>query len=439
MAIESIQKWRGLKSLVHEAVDWTADLVDLGHESTMRSVTRISDRIRPLRKPVRFVDDVRRFATRGVLTTIKAVNRAVEVVSDAAFDGVECASHELPPAAPEEAAALRSDVARTGAWIADGALGVVNAAVGDRLSESHDGLDQSMVFRVNDRYVEPDREMLRAALPDPRPRVVLLVHGLAMTERSWSLGAEAYHGQSGLNFGSLLERDLGFTPMFLRYNTGRRISQNGRRLAAELGRLIEAYPVPIEDLTLIGHSMGGLVLRSACHYGATAEQDWTSRVRRVFCLGSPHRGAPLAKLGHALTGALDGVDLPATKIIARILAVRSAGIRDLRHGAVVDEDWLLPETGAQRDVTWLPHARHYFVSATVTEDPDHVVGRLVGDLLVRVPSATGPAVKKSSFNIHVSRYGGVLHHQIQNHPQVYEQLRRACCDLPRLSSASSLQ
>ena len=428
MAIEGIRKWRGLKSLVHGAVDWTTDLVDLGHESTMRSVTRISDRIQPLRKPVRFVDGVRRFITRGVLTTIKGVNRAVEVVSDAALDAAEQASREPPEGATERAVALRSDATKTSARLGDAALGLVNAAIGDRLSESCNGLDQSMVFRVDDHYVEPDRKVLRTALPDPCPRVALLVHGLAMTERSWSLEAEAYHGEPGLNFGSLLERDLGFKPVFLRYNTGRRVSQNGRRLAAELGRFVEAYPVPIEDLTLIGHSMGGLVLRSACHYGVLDQQVWTSRVRRVFCLGSPHRGAPLAKLGHALTGVLDAVDLPATKVLAQIFAGRSAGIRDLRHGAVVDEDWLPPETGAPSDVTWLPHARHYFVSATVTDDPDHVVGRLVGDLLVRVSSAIGPNLKTSHFAIHVSRYGGVLHHQIQNHPAVYKQLRRACSD-----------
>ncbi len=418
VTIKDIRRWRGLKSLVHEAIDTACDLVDLGHESTMRSVRRISDHIQPLRRPVRLVDGVRRFATRGVLTTIKGVNLAVEVVSDAALDAAERMSREPPAGGSEEAVPLRSDATRTGAWVGDAALGLVNGAVGDHLSESGNGLDLSMVFRVNDRYVEPDRDLLRAVAPDARPRVALFVHGLGVTEWSWSLRAETYHGAPGVNFGSLLQRDLGFTPVFLRYNTGRRVSQNGRRLAAELRRFVEAYPVPIEDLTLIGHSMGGLVIRSACHYGELGEQSWTPRVRRVFCLGSPHRGAPLARLGHALTEGLDAIDLPATKITARILGTRSAGAQDLRHGVIVDD-------GA-RDVTWLPDARYYFVSATVTNDPDHVVGRLVGDLLVRVPSAIGPALKESHFAIHTSRHGGVQHLQMQNHPAVYSQLRRAC-------------
>ncbi len=418
VAIKDIQKWRGLKSLVHEAVDATTDLVDLGHESTMRSVRRVSDHIGPLRKPVRFVDGVRRFTTRGVLTTIKGVNHAVEVVSDALLTAAERASREPPAVASEKAVPLRSDATRTRAWVGDVAQGLINGAVGDHLSEQRNGLDLSMVFRVNDRYVAPDRDVLRAVAPEAGPRVALFVHGLGTTEWSWCLQAETYHGEPGVNFGSLLERDLGFTPVFLRYNTGRRVPENGRRLAAELQRFVDAYPVPIEDLTLIGHSMGGLVIRSACHYGELEEQSWTSHVRRVFCLGSPHRGAPLAKLGHTLTEGLDAIDLPATKIIARILAGRSAGAQDLRHGVIVDD--------VASGVTWLPDARHYFVSATVTGDPDHVVGRLVGDLLVRVPSATGSTLKTSHFAIHSSRYGGVQHLQIQNHPDVYSQLRRAC-------------
>ena len=415
---KDIRKWRGLKSLVHEAVDSVTDLVDLGHESTMRSVRRLSDHVGPLRRPVRLVDGVRRFATRGVLTAVRGVNLAVELVGDAALAAAERVSREPPAVGSEEAIPLRSDAARTRAWVGDAALGLVNGAVGDHLSESGNGLDLSMVFRINDRCVQPDRDALRAAAPDARPRVALFVHGLGMTEWSWCRQAETYHGEPGVNFGSLLQRDLGFTPVFLRYNTGRRVSQNGRRLAAELRRFVEAYPVPIEDLTLIGHSMGGLVIRSACHYGGLEEHSWTSHVRRVVCLGSPHRGAPLAKLGHALTEGLDAIDLAATRIVARILGARSAGTRDLRHGVIVDD--------AARDVTWLADARHDFVSATVTDDPDHVVGRLVGDLLVPVPSATGPALKQSHFAIHTSRLGGVRHLQIQNHPAVYRQLRRAC-------------
>ena len=440
MATQSSRTLRGLRCFVHDSVDRTTDLVDLGHESTMRAVRRISDRIEPLRAPVRVVDGARRFITRGVLTTIKRVNRSVEAIGNAAFDVAESLSggsqEGSQVAKPQEGSALPPDVPRARDRVGNTALGLVNAAVGDRLSEDGNGLDLQMVFRTQDHPLTLELDMqldgnrLEALLPNASPKVALFVHGLANTEQSWSLRSETYHGAAGITFGSLLERDLGFTPIFLRYNTGRRVSNNGRLLATELQRFIDAYPVPIEDLTLVGHSMGGLVIRSACHYGALGELPWTSRVRRVVCLGSPHRGAPLAKLGHSLTAVLSAIDLPATQVIAKVLAGRSAGVQDLRHGALLDEDELdetrLPRPETAPGVIWLPKVQHIFVSSTVTENPNHPVGRLIGDLLVRVPSATGPALKTSNFAIDSHHHGGILHHHMQNHPAVYEQLRRAC-------------
>lgn len=418
-------KWRGVKALVHDAVDATTDLVHEGHESTARTVRRVTDEIEPIREPARIVDGIRRVSTLAVLTTIKVINRAVEVVTDVGLDAAERA---YPPDGDEtrEPLPMRSDAAGSLPWVGDAAIGLVNAAVGDHLGRRDNGLEMAMLFRAGDRYVPLEPDALRVALPHATDKVALFVHGLGTTEWSWCLEAEAYHGDPGVSFGSLLERDLGFTPIYLRYNTGRHVSENGRELAAQLERFLDAYPVPIEDLTLIGHSMGGLVVRSACHYGEQAGCGWVPRVRRVFCLGAPHRGAPLAKLAHALGGLLGTIDLPGTRITARIIEGSSSGIKDLRHGAVVDEDWLARIPDASNDSPLLPHARHFFFSATITKDPDHAIGQLVGDLMVRVPSAAGPAVREQHFAIETGRYGGVLHHQLQNHPAVYEQVRRGC-------------
>ena len=82
----------------------------------------------------------------------------------------------------------------------------------------------------------------------------------------------------------------------VRYNTGLHVSENGRGLARLLDEMVEEWPCQLEELVLIGHSMGGLVARSACHYGAS----WTDRVRHVFCLGSPHLGADLEKGANVL-------------------------------------------------------------------------------------------------------------------------------------------
>ena len=286
-----------------------------------------------------------------------------------------------------------------------------------------------MVVRVGDRYVGADRSSLEDALKniDATNKVAVFVHGLGTTEWSWCLEADAYYGDASATFASMLARDLGFTPIFVRYNTGRHVSENGRSFAALLEALVLAYPLPIRDLSVFGHSMGGLVSSSACHHAEADEMAWTKVLRRVFYFGSPHQGAPLARLGHALTETLGHVDLPATKILARILAARSAGVHDLYNGAIVDEEWLTHHPLA-RDTLPLEHAAHYFVSASVTEDPAHPVGKIIGDLLVRVSSASGPRMSEHAFPIDTRHYGGVMHHHLQNHPAVYEQVRAACVE-----------
>lgn len=424
-----MRRLRGLKQLVHDAVDATTHLVKEGHDSTARAVLRVTDRIAPIAGAARDVDDVRRVSTDLVLASVRIVNRAVEVVTNAGIGLAERTAGAEPAA--ERAVPMRSDATGGAAWLTDAAVGLVNGVVGDQLVARGNELDLGMELRVGDAYVPLEAEALAAALANASAKAAVFVHGLGTTEWSWCLLADRYHGDPAVCFGTLLERDLGYTPLFIRYNTGNKIAESGRRLADLLERLTAHYPTPLEELALFGHSMGGLVVRSACHHGSAVGHQWVGRVRRVFCLASPHRGAPLEKFGHLLTRALDAVDLPGTQIPARILEARSAGIQDLRHGTLVDDDWLGPDADATaaesgRSVPLLPGVRYHFFSATVTQDPAHPLGFLVGDLLVRVPSGSGPEVTESTFPIETACYGGVMHHELQNHPQVYQQIR-ACC------------
>lgn len=430
-----MRRFRGLKSLVHDAVDRTAELIEEGHESTSRTVMAVLGAIEPIAEPARVVDGVRRVATAGVLGTIRAVNRGVQAVTDVALDAAEHRARMVHGEAALEPlpVPLRSDVTKDAAWIADAAIGLVNGAIGDHLHARGNGLDLGMALRAGDGYVGTDRPL---DLPGATPRVAVFVHGLGTTEWSWFLEGLAYHGDAGASFGTLLARDLGYTPIYVRYNSGRHVSENGRLLAERLEQLVTTYPRAIEDLLLVGHSMGGLVLRSAGHYAREAQMSWPAKVRRVFCLGSPHHGAPLEKLGHLAAAVLGAIDTPGTRIPARILQGRSAGIKDLRHGFLVDDDWIgqdpdaLREAGA-REIPLLEHVAYHFVSATVTDDPEHPVGRLIGDLLVQVPSAHGTRCRHEKFPIDVRHHGGVLHHQLQNHPAVYAQLRAALERDPR--------
>jgi pimeloyl-ACP methyl ester carboxylesterase len=277
-----------------------------------------------------------------------------------------------------------------------------------------------MTMRHRGADLPLDPPALARALPDASGRLAIFVHGLGETDAAWRLRADADRP----GYGALLQRELGCTPLHLRYNTGRHISDNGRELALLLGALHEAWPVPIEEIALVGHSLGGLVARSACHYGRHEEQRWSAAVRHVFCLGSPHLGTPLEKGMNVLGWALHQV--PETRPLARVVNARSAGIKDLRYGACVEEDWCDCDpdevlTDRCHDVPFLPGATFYFIAAKVSGR----AGPIVGDMLVRVPSASGVGRRRRiPFAIeHGRRLDGLSHFDLLNHPAVYEQIR----------------
>jgi pimeloyl-ACP methyl ester carboxylesterase len=207
---------------------------------------------------------------------------------------------------------------------------------------------------------------------------VVYVHGLAEDEQAWGLRGDQPYGHR--------LRDMGLTPVYVRYNSGLHISNNGQRLAGLIEELLTDWPVPVTSISLVGHSMGGLVARSACHAGV----GWTDRVSNVVTLGTPHLGAPLEKTVHVIDWAMRRV--PEAEPIGRILAHRSVGVKDLRFGSLVEDDWRGQDIDAFLDnrcaeVPFLPNATYYWVAATLTRDPSHPWGQLVGDGMVRYPSA----------------------------------------------------
>ncbi|MBW1877576.1 MAG: alpha/beta fold hydrolase [Deltaproteobacteria bacterium] len=403
-----MRRFRGLKQLVHDAVDITTDMVEDANESVAAKVMAVLEKIEPIAEPARVVNEVRRFSARVVYESIHGVNDIVSGLGDLGLDAIPTDPASIPTIVP-----MRSDCTNQPPWLEDAAIGALNGVVGDYLHEKGNALDLGMHFRLGDRYVAP--QDIEA------PRIALFVHGVSTTEWGWCMNAEAYHGDAAVNFGTLLERDRGYTPVFLRYNSGRHISHNGRQLADLLDAL------PCEELVLIGHSMGGLVARSACYYGEKEHRRWPGVLTHVFCLGSPHLGAPLEKAGNVITSVLGLVDVPGTQIPARIINARSAGIKDLRFGYLIDEDWegraadALLENNRQ-DLPLLDGVTYAFIAATLTENPDHPVGQLLGDLIVRTKSASGPTTVEESFDVHTDRVSGMLHHEIQNHPDVYERM-----------------
>ena len=290
-----------------------------------------------------------------------------------------------------------------------GVIAALDGLIGDVLEEERPALAAPMSIRLGGRAVEP------AQLPAAGPRVAVFLHGLMETEFSW--GGNPYG-----------DRLPGWTPAYVRYNTGRHVSQNGASLDELLGRLVAEWPVEVERIALVGHSMGGLVARSAAHQAAGRDAPWARRVSHVVSLGTPHMGAPLEQSVHYLSAALSV--LPETRPFGTFFRRRSSGIRDLRQGSLVDADWRDCDRDALRaraceEVPLLEGATHCFVSATITRDARHPLGRLLGDCLVLVPSASGRSrTRRLAFRdedgLHL---GSANHFALLRHPRVYEQLR----------------
>jgi pimeloyl-ACP methyl ester carboxylesterase len=303
-------------------------------------------------------------------------------------------------------------------------VAALNGLIGDTLERRQSALHQAMSLRVDGRAIEVERGALAAAYPQAAPRIAVFVHGLMETEFSWRLGTR----RTGSTYGTLLERDLGMTPVYVRFNSGRHVSENGRSLAELLELMADHWPVPVTEIALIGHSMGGLVARSAAYQASAFRMRWPKSVRHVVSLGTPHMGAPLEQFVHYASAALSA--LPETRPFGRVLRRRSAGIRDLRQGSLVDEDWRERDPDALRaeacaEVPLLEGATHCFVTATVTRSPRHPVGRLVGDYLVLQPSGSGRSRSRrigfeDENGLHV---GGANHFALLNHPDVYAKLR----------------
>jgi PGAP1-like protein len=266
----------------------------------------------------------------------------------------------------------------------DAFLAALNGVCGDHLERSGNPLSIRMALRSAGTVLPLDRDALAQALPTARRKLLVLVHGLCMNDRQWA--------RRGHDHGQALAQALGFTPLYLHYNSGLHVSQNGRELAALLHRLLPAWPVPVDELVILGHSMGGLVARSACHQAEVQALDWLPSLRALVCLGTPHHGAPLERGGRRIDQLL-GLS-PYVAPFARLGKVRSAGITDLRYGNLQDADWQGRDRHAQqhddRRPTPLPAgAATYLLAGTTADAPGALQAALIGDGLVPLASALG--------------------------------------------------
>jgi pimeloyl-ACP methyl ester carboxylesterase len=425
-----MKRLSGLRALVHDAVDAVVNLVEESHQATAHKPLELLGAVPTVGDGARVVGALHDGIAKTVYASVRLVNRGVEAVGDLAATAIQRSS--LPQALRDKALARLEEkkIHDELAFWSDSAQSALNAWAGDFLARRNNPLAIPLEFFVNGAPVACTREAFAAALPHATGKLCVFIHGLGCTEASWRFRAHEQFGDKDANYGSFLARDLGYTPLYVRYNTGLHISQNGRALAELMEQLCEVYPCPLEEIALVGHSMGGLVARSAAHYAHLEGRRWLTHLTHVLCIGSPHLGAALEQVTHKLAHLLMRFDTPGTQVPAKLLNTRSAGIKDLRFGYVLDEDWTGKDpdrslTDERHDVPMIPTVTYGFVAATFLRDPDHPLGHLLGDLLVRVPSASGrcPEARHVRFDIGEVVHG-VHHLAMLNHPQVYAQVRK---------------
>ena len=385
----SMSDLRELSRLIVDAVGGVTDIVEAMH----RNIARVS--------PV--VGKVPAGRTRGVTGL---VYRSVRGVARSVGFGLDAALSAFTPRSTDAAVSPQREAV----------LAAINGVLGDHLVASGNRLAISMRLRIDGRAVALEREALAAQFPHAGGRVLVLAHGLCMNDLQWR--------RDGHDHGVALAAALGYVPLYLHYNTGRSISANGREFANLLEALSQAWPMPISELAILGHSMGGLVARSAFQQGVDAGHGWTRLLKNLVFLGTPHHGAPLERLGGHIDLLL-GIS-PYTAPLARLGGIRSVGIQDLRDGNVAGK--AATRTGRALVLLPLPEGVRCFSVAATTQQTSGGPGkRLRGDGLVGVSSALGQhrvAAKDLGFPVarqHVCH--GANHFDLLHRRDVCERVR----------------
>jgi pimeloyl-ACP methyl ester carboxylesterase len=345
---------RGASRLAIEAIRGVTSLVEAMHRTIGGGPETLG---RPL-------EGATRILTAPVYATVRGVANAVGAGLDVALARLVPLLDGHPPGREREAV-----------------LAALNGVLGDYLVESGNSLAIEMRLRHDGMAIDLDRDSLRAMFPEARRRLLVLAHGSSMNDLQWTRG--------GHNHGLALAADLGMTPLFLHYNSGLHVSTNGRAMATLLEQLVGAWPVPLDDVFIVAHSMGGLVARSACHAGEASGHQWRALLQALVTLGSPHHGAPLERGGNWIDVLL-GVSRYSAPLAA-LGKIRSAGVTDLRFGNVLDEHWqgrdrFEPGTDLRTPLPLPAGVACFAIAATTTAAQGE---KLAGDGLVPVDSALG--------------------------------------------------
>ncbi|MFY9243016.1 MAG: hypothetical protein WAO74_08315 [Polaribacter sp.] len=298
---------------------------------------------------------------------------------------------------------------------------VLNGIIGDYLVQKENPLSIKMQFIHLNKTISFDCNNLCEIIPNINGKILLMVHGSCMNDFQWT--------RQEHNHGLAIAKELHKTPIYLNYNSGLHISENGKQLNVLLENLLLNWPVPLQEITIIAHSMGGLVARSAIYYSNIEDNSWSKYLNKIVFLGTPHHGAPLEKIGNYIDVILESI--PYSKPFARLGKIRSSGITDLRYGNLVDQDWQNQDRfklqGDKRENIPLPKkVESYSIAAAIGKETKSLT-KIVGDNLVDVKSALGQhSNPNKSLNFKKENTWIAYensHLDLLNNPEVYSKIK----------------
>jgi pimeloyl-ACP methyl ester carboxylesterase len=305
-------------------------------------------------------------------------------------------------------------------------ISAVNGLIGDKLVTAGSPLAIEIGVRRDGHDVPMTPDGLAAAYPAASDAVVVFLHGLCETENYWDRRSRprTADGSSTASYGVRLAADEGWSPVFVRCNTGVSLGETGVALSSLLSTLVEAWPTEVRRIALVGHSMGALIARAACAVSLDVEEPWTELVTNVVTLGAPHTGSPVER--SIARGMKVAARAPELALFTRIFEQRSIGVLDLHDG--------MPEDRAA-----VPNAKYHLVAATLSKSPKHPLASTVGDYLVQYRSAVGllPGNVEMFPGADVLHVPGADHFDLLNHDDVYAAMRGWLANNPQAQTSRS--
>ncbi|MFT6264264.1 MAG: pimeloyl-ACP methyl ester carboxylesterase [Oleiphilaceae bacterium] len=273
---------------------------------------------------------------------------------------------------------------------------ILNSMIGEYLEKEKNPLAIQMGFYHRSKKLSLDTPLTQQLNAPLSNKVVILVHGLTQLETVWDFPKSGSSNELIINhyigaffdtpkdsgkedYGSKLQEEFGYTPFYLRYNTGLSLEKNGRNFAAQLSKLFRSYPIAINELMLIGFSMGGTLLRHAQYSAQNNQFQWLSILSKCIYLGSPNESSPLDRMGYISRDILRRFPMRWINLWADRIGHRSNRLQSLKQGMKLLNE---SQDRVVEGVSYAESSRHYFIKSGINVDEQGVLSRVLGDTLV---------------------------------------------------------